>query len=379
MIFNNGNGGNGNQTPNLEVVDGRIYDARGNSFVTVYFDNSASSWNDVYCFAKSGEGNNETWYMGPWPGTKITETDYETASGGFYKAVIPSQAEKVIFNAGQGQPQTKDYILKDGSIYDNDPYTDNMGKGYYPEGNDFFYPSTNTVEGCNVLVKNNGAYTCNALLLNDEDDFVIPHDFTAYGVSYVREVTDGQLWGTICMPFDLTSNEMVQYYTLDSVTSEEMVFSPQDEIPGNTPAVYNLLEEEPYCLDIWYVRPLEISATNGLSLSSAPISGWTMKGTYSPVEALVSHDDINIYYISRDQVWRAKIAVPMNPFRAWFETSTTISPAKLRIAIEGEAQGIESVEMDKNQGEIIFDLMGRQSDSSRKGIVIKNGKVVFVK
>ena len=35
--------------------------------------------------------------------------------------------------------------------------------------------------------------------------------------------------------------------------------------------------------------------------------------------------------------------------------------------------------MDKNHGEIIFDLMGRQRDSSRKGIVIKNGKVVFVK
>ena len=380
VIFNNGNSGNGNQTPNLEVVDGRIYDASGNSFVTVYFDNSASGWNDVYCFAKSGEGNNETWYMGPWPGTKITEKDYETASGGFYKAVIPSQAEKVLFNAGNGQPQTKDYKLKDGSIYN--AYLDESSEGYEYQPidkNSLFFSTCKMVEGFNVVKKVNGIYTCDNLVLSDGKTFETPYDFTAYGVSYVREVTDGQLWGTICMPFDLTSNEMVQYYTLSSVTSEEMVFSPQDEIPANTPAVYNLLEEEPYCLDIWYMRPLEISATNGLSLSSAPISGWTMKGTYSPVETLVSHDDINIYYISLDQVWRAKKAVPMNPFRAWFETSTTISPAKLRIAIEGEAESIESVEMDKNQGEIIFDLMGRQSDSSRKGIVIKNGKVVFVK
>ena len=367
-----------NQTDNLEVVDGRIYDASGNSFVTVYFDNSKSNWSDVYCYAWSGDGDNATEFMGEWPGTKITETDYETASGGFYKALVPSQAEKVLFNVGSDANKTKDYIIKDGSIYDKDPYTGTEGKGYYPEGNDFFYPSTNTVEGCNVLVKKNGAYTCDALLLYDEDDFVIPHDFTAYGVSYDREVIDNQLWGTICMPFDLTSNDMVQYYTLSSVTSEEMVFRPEDEIPANTPAVYNLLDEEPDCLDIWYLRPLEISATNDLTLSSAPTDGWTMKGTYSP-EGLVSGSGTDIYFIARDQVWRAARAISVNPFRAWFETSTPPSGAQLRIAIEGEAEGIQSIEMDKYQGEIIFDLMGRQSDSSRKGIVIKNGKVVFMK
>ena len=117
------------------------------------------------------------------------------------------------------------------------------------------------------------------------------------------------------------------------------------------------------------------------SASVQPVSDWTMVGTYSVVPELESGDGKYVYYIGNDQFWLAETGYPikMSPFRAWFETTNAINAAKLRIAVEGEAEGIQTIEQDKNQGEIIYDLMGRQQDWTRKGIVVKNGSVIFVK
>ena len=311
--------------------------------------------------------------MGDWPGTKITQRDYETATGGFYKAVVPSQAEKVVFNIGSDQKKTADLTAADGHIY----WPDSNGSGsaeYVRTGNSLFYPTSNKVGGDNVVMNNNGVYTCSKLVLIDREPFRNTVEFTANKVSYERS-SGAYKWGTIFMPFSLSSNEGVQYYTLKSVTSDKMTFTPVNQVSANTPAVYKLLGDAPYAI---YADQTEVKATGDGTATVQPISDWTMHGTYSLVEDLVSRTN-TVYFIAQDQFWWAEDPITVAPFRAWFETANPPSGAKLRIAIEGEAQGIESVEMDKNQGEIIFDLMGRQSDSSRKGIVIKNGKVVFVK
>ena len=392
VIFNNGSGGYGNETSSYDIEDGKVYDLYGSTFVTVYFE-KPEDWGFVKYYVWNDNGDNG------WPGKEITAKDYETASGGYYKAVVNSNYSNIIFNcindnesAIAGVNKTKDLLIKDGSIYritDGFDLQDgefSSGNAYYPQGNDFFYPSSKNVEGYNVIVNDKGHYTCDLLVLEDGMEYKNDVDFTANAVSYVRFVNKEYKWGSIILPFAITSNDALQYYTLKSFDNVKMVFSPVDEVPANTPAVYKILideipeGQENICLDISKENTeVEVKASGEGRFSTEPITDWTMCGTYKAVGGLVSGNGTNIYFLANDELWLAEVAVSSVPFRAWFETSSTISSAKFRIEVEGEPEGIQTIEEDSNNHVIVFDLMGRQSNETRKGLLIKNGKIVFMK
>ena len=394
VIFNNGSGGYGNETSSYDIEDGKVYDLYGSTFVTVYFE-KPEDWGFVKYYVWNDNDN----VNNGWPGKEITAIDYETASGGYYKAVVNSNYSKIIFNCISGNEsgtagsnQTKDLLIKDGSIYritdgfdlQDDEFS--SGNAYYPQGNDFFYPSSKNVEGYNVIVNDKGHYTCDLLVLEDGMEYKNDVDFTANAVSYVRFVNKEYKWGSIILPFAITSNDALQYYTLKSFDNVKMVFSPVDEVPANTPAVYKILfdeipeGQEDICLDISKENTeVEVKASGEGRFSTEPITDWTMCGTYKAVGGLASGNGTNIYFLANDELWLAEVAVSSVPFRAWFETSSTISSAKFRIEVEGEPEGIQTIEEDSNNHVIVFDLMGRQSNETRKGLLIKNGKIVFMK
>ena len=369
IIWNNNAG---DQTENLTFVNGQLYDSEGGTYYTLYFNNTAN-WGSVYYYVWNDESS-ET----GWPGTMITDTDYETASGGYYKAMVNSKFTKVVFNNGNGGPgnQTENLVVKDGSIYTATEAANSVGTGYWPTVNSLFFPTSPNVDGINIVNNNDGVYTCDLFVLIDKLEFVNSTNFTAYSVSYGRETQSK--WGTIIMPFDLTSNEEVQYYTLSSVTADEMTFTPVDEVEYNTPAVYKLLGENG--LEI-YTDQTEVKANDFISVWTQPIQDWSIVGTYKQKTGLATNDTESVYYLARDQFWYADPQTPISiaPFRAWFETTAPISAAKLRITVEGEAQGIQTIEEDKNNGDITFDLLGRQTVQTPSGIVIMNGKLVFMK
>ncbi len=358
----------GTQTTDLAFENGEVYDAEGGEYYTLYFNNT-EGWNEVYCYTWNDQGNG-----GVWPGTLVTAKDYETASGGFYKALVNSKYDKVIFNNNAGS-KTEDLKVKDGSIYTLSDEGGSEGNGYWPLDNSLFFASSDKVEGINVVMNDDGFDYCNLFVLNDKVPFVNTKEFTALEVSCGRAESSYK-WGSIIMPFELTSDENIQYYTLKSVTDEQMTFSPVDEVEANTPAIYQVLGDG---FEIYYQVPVEVKATGSGTASVQPISDWTMVGTYTAVPALESGDGKYVYYIGNDQFWLANSPVKVYPFRAWFETTNPINAAKLRIAVDDEPEGIQTIDEDKHQGEIIYDLMGRQQDWTRKGIVIKNGSVVFVK
>ncbi len=383
VVWNNGkNEGEGQRkTGDLEYENGRIYDADGGEYYTLYFNNTVNntvSWSNVYCYVwHHDDVTNADTPEVVWPGTELTAKDYETASSGFYKAIVNSKYEKVIFNNGNSGDgnQTANLTAADGHIYWPDS-NDSGSDEYVRTDNSLFYPTSNKVGGSNVVLNNNGVYTCNKLVLNDRESFLNTVDFTATSVTYKRELGTFK-WGTIIMPFNLTSDENIQYYNLKSVTSEEMTFSPVEEVLANTPAIYKWSGDDDSLAIV--ANDVVVKTTGSGRASVQPISDWTICGTYSPLSSLVSSVGTNVYFIARDQFWYADAPISVSPFRAWFETTNGITTAKLRISVEGETEGIQTIEEDKNLGEIIYDLSGRQYDSKRKGFVIKNGSVVFVK
>jgi len=335
VIFNRGEGGDVGvaQTANLEVVDGKIYTLNGGTNTqdgyTVYFDNSVSNWNSVYYYTWGDGGNKAS-----WPGEKITETNEQ----GYYVVHVDGNAyNKIIFNNGEGV-QTENFDVVDGRVYTS-------------------------------------ASVTTALVLSDNEPFFNDVTFTASSVTYTREMS--YRWGTILMPFELTSDDEVQYYELTAVDEDVMTLEKVESVPAGEPAVFKLVNGP---------GTLEISATNVDVVPTADenkygtgVASWYMNGTYQGKSSLVSKASKNIYFIAQDKFWLAEAAITVKPFRAWFETNSSLSAAKMRIEVEGETEGIQTIEEERNAQEIVYDLMGRQSDSSRKGIVIKNGTIIFVK
>lgn len=114
IIFNNN--GKGEQTGNLDFVDGATYDFYGPVGVqltdyTVKFDNSLSDWSDVYVYTFSPE------LAGVWPGTKLSK-----GADGLYEWTTKATSEPsiggIIFNNGPGAQQTANLEYKAGTTYD---------------------------------------------------------------------------------------------------------------------------------------------------------------------------------------------------------------------------------------------------------------------
>lgn len=79
-----------------------------------YFDNSASNWPAVYAyFWDAGNGNKN--YLGSWPGTQMTKDgDLHKIS---FKTTDTLVKPMIIFNGGNGQPQTSDLDAVNYGVY----------------------------------------------------------------------------------------------------------------------------------------------------------------------------------------------------------------------------------------------------------------------
>lgn len=129
VIFNNGNGGEGNQTSDLAIDSAKPYYNEGWSADmaapavetrTLYFYN-AGSWEDVYAYAWSGDGDGAVKYLGNWAGTKMTAVE---GKDGWFKVDVNTNASKVIFNNGRnegdGQQKTDDLTIDSSKPYYKD-------------------------------------------------------------------------------------------------------------------------------------------------------------------------------------------------------------------------------------------------------------------
>lgn len=217
--------------------------------------------------------------------------------------------------------------------------------------------TTNVIEG----------ETCNDLVLTDKCAFAVPKAFTASKASYTRE--SGNNWGTICVPFELASDEKIQYFTLDAsgvdLTNGTLTFTEASSVSAGTPAVFCRTDG----------GSMSLSATDAsIAAGDAGVAdgGLKLVGTYAPIT--ITGDN---YYIAKDAFWQAdskNVSVPA--FRAYFKgTATGVKSFNINT---DESTGVKSVTLEVDK-QVIYDLMGRQLKNTEKGINIVNGKKVLVK
>jgi len=186
-------------------------------------------------------------------------------------------------------------------------------------------------------------------------------------------------WGTVCLPYVIKSDDEVQLYTLSSMSTDaggEVVFTPTDElIAANTPCVFKKKKAS--------ATSVAFSAGNNLvgpvasPSVSTPVDGFTLYGTYAQV-TIGGTEGNSVYFIAQDKLWCAEAATTVSPFRAWFTGPASSNNAPLRI-VEGDGtESISAVRSEELGVSSCFDLMGRQT-VGRKGLQIRNGRVVLVK
>lgn len=209
---------------------------------------------------------------------------------------------------------------------------------------------------------------CKNLVLTDGVDFTSSNTFTATSASYIR--TMGTTWGTICLPYEVQSNDDVEYYQIEGIQDNVLVLAQCATLPANTPALMKKLSGD----------AVVCSASNvavGGAMNETP-GTVTMHGSYANDTRV---EDANAYYIKNDKFWLNNGHFFIDAFRAYFTTNNVGAKS---LNIEGLATGIDALTNSNNSVIGVWDANGVKRGSVDKGMnVVKmnNDKSVkiFVK
>ena len=220
------------------VSDAGIVEA--NSY-SVYFDNSESNWDEVYVYAWGGIS------FGSWPGTKLTETTTE----GYYIATCEAMSDPagagLIFNGGNGKPQTDNLEWKSNAIYTKSGDT---GKTYdggvvEPEKESLVYNVTVPAgtPACFIAGEMNG-WSFTEMTKVDETHYTITIEEVTKAMKYKYSASAS--WDNVEMQADGVSdvqdrtwseNDVVAAWKgLADVETETLTYNVT--VPAGTPACY---------------------------------------------------------------------------------------------------------------------------------------------
>lgn len=212
--------------------------------------------------------------------------------------------------------------------------------------------------------------------LLDGRDFNAPSEEVIIpSVIYERDCPSN-MWGTICLPFAVRSNANIQYYKLEEVSEDRMLFEPIIEVETGNPVVFKLIGTD----------KVSVSADN-VTFCKEPRNtffeniGWNMRGSFATI-TLDPNDEKNqskdLYYISNDKFWYNNASVPLYAFRGWFETAKSTSSRLFTIGEVGDTTYINVLEHDNGTAELCFDLNGRYLSKPQKGLNIINQRKVII-
>lgn len=217
-----------------------------------------------------------------------------------------------------------------------------------------------------------------SLTLRDGCDFVAPRYDVAVGEAKFNRTMTNKI-GTICLPFDIASNASIQFYQLKSVGDSKMTFESIASVQAGTPALFQLLNEQTEVAITTNAAMLKAGNLNW----SGDLAQWTMKGTYSTLNLDPADNANTIYYINGNKFYKGNQTFKVSAYRGWFEASAQSEDAKsASYSIDfgdGETTGIDVIEKENGEIDLIFDLGGKQLPQSKKGINIINNKKVLVK
>jgi len=152
---------------------------------------------------------------------------------------------------------------------------------------------------------------------------------------YVREISSQ--WGTLLMPFALTSDSNIQYYAIERFGSDyTLLLKAVESVEPNVPCFFKVPEG---------IDKIEVSDAS--ANASAPASEMVSMTSGSPSVTLIgAYQQKTIpagdnYYLAQNQLWSAEAPFTLPAYRAYFNynaAATTSCPATIRIVVSEEGQ-----------------------------------------
>ena len=191
-------------------------------------------------------------------------------------------------------------------------------------------------------------------------------------------------WNTLCLPFDITQNELAEVagegadaeiQTLASASDGVFRFEPvaaDATIEAGTPFIVKLSKEvaNPQFRNV---------VLKDVAAKAIKKGNYQFVGTYSPVNL---NTDKTHYFLGKDGKLKypGATANKMNGLRAYFVTPT--SGESSRVSINGEEMdAIELVDIDRQNDVPVYDLRGVRHNTEMlgKGVYIRDGRKIVIK
>ena len=203
------------------------------------------------------------------------------------------------------------------------------------------------------------------------------YNTTATIATYYRAFKNN--WGTLCLPFKIQEKyDGVTFYQLGAVNTVDKVltFTKVSSVEAGQPVVYKA--EDGVALDF---EENDVAVTGAAGSSDVYNTGWMLNGAFTKQTDVNAPSNEYLYYIANNQFWLGNNTTIL-AYRAYFTTTdnlgTVEAGAPYRIEV-GDPEDIQVVEQEDGSVKVYYDLQGRRLGNARKGLVIVNGKLIFVK
>ena len=206
----------------------------------------------------------------------------------------------------------------------------------------------------NVVV--NGV--CEQLVLTDKSPLNISNEFEATSATYTRAMSND--WGTVILPYAVTSNEEVKYYELTEVStgaSDVMTFTLVDVLEASKPGAF---KKQTGAAEVALSANNAAVAVTTDTEGVCAVDGWTMTGSYTAQTIDVTqYASYAYYYISNNQFWHATGSLTLNPFRACFKSLSASEVKNFMISLDdNQLTGIDDAHATANSL-VVFGERGR--------------------
>ena len=207
------------------------------------------------------------------------------------------------------------------------------------------------------------------------------NNLAAATATYTRDLASSDVkWGTICLPFELTSDEDIQFYTLSFVSDGALILEEAATVTKGHPAVFKNKAG---------ASSISVSKT-AAEIATAPVNGEGSLALIGTFEGLTLTSAANgetlakSYYVgaSSNQFHSAAgvTKLTINPYRAYFEYTSGTPSKSLNILVEGE-DDVTAINALIGQGDVkvtaIYNASGVKCSDLQKGLNIvklSNGK-----
>ena len=218
----------------------------------------------------------------------------------------------------------------------------------------------------------------------DNSTTISDNDTKKMTVNTTRTLTGG-IWNTMCLPFDVTMDDLVlalgdnqdirlRTYSSYDTTQRIMYF---EEVDNNA----TIIAGTPFLikLNTTVVNPtFHVVTIKNTAASSVTHNSVSFVGTYSPVDLNIDGTHL---FITTD----GTVAKPgddtqnhLKGLRAYIEVpSGTTTPSRLNI--DDETVDIQQIDADDDYSTALYDLKGLRLERPKKGLCIKDGKLIFIK